>query len=73
MGSLFRILMKSPIVRPLVRPLMRFFVGLIAIPLFRFFLKKIIRLQDLDAELEKDLEQWFQGSLILLVATANME
>ena len=73
MGSLFRILMKSPIVRPLVRPLMRFFVGLIAIPLFRFFLKKVIRLQELDAELEKDLEQWFQGSLILLAATANME
>lgn len=52
---------------------MRFLVGLVAIRLFRVFLKKVVRLQDMDAELEKDLEQWFQGSLILLVATANME
>jgi hypothetical protein len=30
-------------------------------------------LQELDQELEKDLEQWFRGSLLLLAATANME
>jgi len=69
MGSLFRILMG----RPLLRPIVRICVGLIAIPLFRFFLRRIVRLQDLDNELEKDLEQWFRGSLLLLVATANME
>jgi len=45
----------------------------IAIPLFRLFMRKVIRLQQLDAELEKDMEQWFRGSLVLLVATANME
>jgi hypothetical protein len=37
------------------------------------FLRRIVRLQDLDDELEKDLEQWFRGSLLLLVATHNME
>lgn len=48
-------------------------IGLIAIPFFRFFLQKVVRLQDMDKELEKDLEQWFRGSLLLLVATRNME
>lgn len=69
MGSLFQILMGRPILRPLTRVI----VGLIAIPLFRLFLRRIVRLQDLDDELEKDLEMWFRGSLLLLVATANME
>ena len=44
-----------------------------AIPLFRLLLRRVVRLQELDQELEKDLEQWFRGSLLLLVATANME
>ncbi|MFO1095708.1 MAG: DNA topoisomerase I [Planctomycetaceae bacterium] len=30
-------------------------------------------LQQLDNELEKDIEQWFRGSLLLLVATKNFE
>ncbi|MDB4786958.1 MAG: DNA topoisomerase I [Planctomycetaceae bacterium] len=64
MGSFFRILAK---------PVTRFLVGVIAIPLFRLFMRKVIRLQQLDAELEKDMEQWFRGSLVLLVATRNME
>ena len=64
MGSFFRILAK---------PITRFIVGVIAIPLFRLFMRRVIRLQQLDAELEKDMEQWFRGSLVLLVATANME
>jgi len=56
-----------------LRPLLRILVGVVAVPVFRFFLRKVVRLQELDRELEKDLEQWFQGSLVLLVATANME
>ena len=65
--------MGLPLLRPILRPLARFIVGMIAIPLFRLFLKKVIRLQEMDAELEKDLEQWFRASLVLLVATRNME
>jgi len=72
-GSVFRALMGLPLLRPILRPLARFVVGMIAIPLFRLFLKKVVRLQEMDAELEKDLEQWFRASLVLLVATENME
>lgn len=72
MWNAFRMLIR-PVIKPIVRPIVRFLVGLIAIPLFRLFLKKVVRLQELDAELEKDLEQWFRASLVLLVATRNME
>ncbi|MDA0833047.1 MAG: DNA topoisomerase I [Planctomycetota bacterium] len=60
-------------IRPVLRPLTRLIVGFIAIPLFRFFMKRVLRVNVIDAELEKDLEQWVRGSLILLVATRNME
>lgn len=61
------------LLKPILKPLIRLIVGLIAIPLFRIFMRKVVRLQTLDAELEKDLEEWFRGSLLLLIATANME
>lgn len=73
MGWLVRILLPMPLMRPLLKPITRFLVGALAIPMFRIFLRRVVRLQDLDQELEKDLEQWFRGSLLLLVATANME
>ena len=57
----------------LLRPLIRLIVGLIAIPLFRLFLKKFVPTKKLDAELTKDIEQWVRGSLLLLVATDNFE
>jgi len=57
----------------LLRPLVRLLVGLIAIPLFRVFLRRVVHLQRLDTELTKDLEQWIRGSLLLLLATANVE
>ncbi len=69
MGSLLRLFLHLPF----VKPLMRFLLGVIAIPLFRLFLRHVIRLREMSPELEKDLEQWFKGSLILLVATRNME
>ena len=69
MGSVLRLLMHLPF----MKPLMRFLLGMIAVPIFRMFLRHVIRLRDMDAELEKDLEQWFKGSLILLAATSNME
>lgn len=73
MGSIFRAILRLPLLEPILRPITRFLIGTIAIPLFRLFLKRVVRLQELDAELEKDLEQWFRGSLVLLVASANME
>jgi len=72
-GGFFRILFANPYFRNLLKPLTRFFIGLIAIPIFHLILKKVVRVQEIDAELEKDLEQWFRGSLLLLAATANME
>jgi hypothetical protein len=57
----------------LLRPLIRLIVGFIAIPLFRMFLRRVVPLKRLDAELSKDLEQWVRGSLLLLVVTDNFE
>ncbi len=57
----------------LLRPVVRLLVGFIAIPLFRLFLRRVIHLQRLDTELTKDLEQWVRGSLLLLLATKNVE
>jgi hypothetical protein len=65
--------MDLPLFRSILRPISRVLVGLIAIPIFRFLMRKVFRLQDLDEELEKDLEEWFRGALLLLAATANME
>ena len=65
--------MNLPLFRSVLRPITRVVVGLIAIPVFRFILRRIFRLQDLDEELEKDLEEWFRGALLLLAASANME
>jgi hypothetical protein len=73
MANLIRFLLPMSVLRPVLRPLIRFVVGMLAIPLFRLFLRRVVRLQELDRELEKDLEEWFRGSLLLLVATANME
>ena len=57
----------------LLRPLIRLIVGLVAIPLFRVFLRRVVHIERLNAELTKDLEQWVRGSLLLLFATANIE
>ncbi|MEZ6128215.1 MAG: DNA topoisomerase I [Planctomycetaceae bacterium] len=70
---MFRVLMNLPLFKSILRPITRILVGIIAIPIFRFIMRRVFRLQDLDDELEKDLEQWFRGALLLLAATANME
>ena len=57
----------------ILRPLIRFLVGFIAIPLFRLFVRKLWKEDDLSRELIKDLEQWFRGALLLLLATRNFE
>lgn len=73
MGWLVRILLPMHVLRPVIKPVARLLIGVLAVPLFRLFLRRVVRLQELDRELEKDLEQWFRGSLLLLAATANME
>ena len=72
MGSLLRLLTLQ-VVSPVLRPLIRLLVGFIAVPVFRLFVHRIVKVERLSAELTKDLEQWVRGSLILLVATANIE
>ena len=63
----------DPVIRPVLRPLTRAFAGVVAIPVFRFILKHVFRVSELDEETEKDLSEWFRGALVLLFATANVE
>lgn len=63
----------EPVIRPVLQPITRLLAGLIAIPLFRIFRRKVVRVQELDEELEKDIDQWFRGSILLLMAAQNME
>ena len=71
--QLLQFLLPGRLLQPIIRPLTRFFLGFIAVPIFRLLMRKVVRVQEINAELEKDLEQWFRGSLLLLVATRNME
>lgn len=66
-------LVNQLIFKPVVSPLVRIICGLIAIPLFRFLLHRVLRVRTEDAELEKDLEYWFRGAVLLLAATKNLE
>lgn len=59
--------------KPVLRPILRLLGGLVAIPIFRLLLKKVFKVQANDVELERDLEQWFRGAVIMLAATANLE
>ncbi len=59
--------------RPVVRPVTRLVVALLAAPAYRVLRRRIPWLGPLDAEFEKDIEQWVRGSLLLLVATKNFE
>lgn len=73
MNQLLQLLLPARLLQPLLKPLVRLFLGLIAIPIFRLFVRRVVKVRDLDEELEKDLEQWFRGALLLLIATKNME
>jgi hypothetical protein len=63
----------SQLLTPVIRPTARFIVGLIAIPLLRAVRSRIQRDRAWDEELEKDLEQWIRASLVLFLATKNIE
>lgn len=71
--ELLHFLLPTRLLAPLFKPIIRLFLGFVAIPIFRLFVRRVVRVQDLDEELEKDLEQWFRGALLLLIATQNME
>ncbi len=71
--GLLKLLFPSTLLQPLLKPVARLMIGLIAIPFFRICMRRVVRVQDLDQELERDLELWFRGAILLLVATANME
>ena len=58
---------------PIVRPCTRMLVGLLAIPTYRRVRRSLVASQERDLELEKDLEQWSRGAILLLVATRNFE
>ena len=58
---------------PFVRPCTRMLVGLLAIPTYRRVRRSLVASQEHDLELEKDLEQWSRGAILLLVATRNFE
>jgi hypothetical protein len=58
---------------PIVRPCTRLFVGLLAVPAFRRVRRSFTSSTERDVELEKDLEQWTRGAILLLVATRNFE
>lgn len=58
---------------PILKPASRLVVGLIAIPVFRLLRRRVARLHELDDEFEKDIDEWFRGSLLLVLSTANFE
>jgi hypothetical protein len=61
------------ILSPIFKPLARLIVSLLAIPVFRFFVRRVMRTEVISQELQKDLEQWFRGAVLLLIASPNME
>ena len=73
MGHLVQWLFNLPGVRQITKPVTRLLLRLIAIPIFKFLLKYLLRIEVISAELEKDLSQWFRASVLLLFATNNME
>lgn len=73
MGNLVHWLFNLPGIRLITKPVTRMLLKLIAIPIFRFLLKYLLRVDVISQELEKDLSQWFRASVLLLFATHNME
>ena len=70
---LFQLIVRLRIFSPVLRPLARLVISLVAIPAFRFVLRYAVEGDKLGRELQKDLEQWFRGAVLLLIATPNME
>ena len=73
MGYLVQWIFNLPLIRVVTKPVMRLVIKLIAIPFFRVVLKYLMRVEVISEELEKDLAQWFRASVLLMIATHNME
>jgi len=73
MNELLQFLLPAKILAPVLKPLVRLILGVVAVPVFRLFVRKVARVQLLNMELERDIELWIRGSLMLLIASANME
>lgn len=63
----------KPVLSPVLRPLVRFLAGFLIIPILRAVRSRVTPGRRWDAEIEKDVEQWVRGSLVLLLATKNVE
>jgi hypothetical protein len=72
-AELLQLLLPTKLLALLLKPLVRVILGVIAVPLFQLFLHRVVKKKDLNAELERDISLWLRGSLMLLIATANME
>ncbi len=71
--NLTQLLLPTWLVKPVLKPIVRVILGLLVIPVFRLFLHRVVRVKDLDEELEKDISDWLRGAILLLIATSNME
>lgn len=63
----------SLLFKPVLRPIFRILTGLIAIPAFRFVMRHCFPNKTFSREMQRDVELWFRGAVLLLAATANLE
>ena len=43
------------LLQPLLKPVIRLLLGVVAIPFFRLFVRRVVKVQEINQELEKDL------------------
>jgi hypothetical protein len=72
-GGVLKQTIFDQILSPIVRPATRYTVRFLAVPILRAMRRRMPGVSALDRELEKDIEEWFRGSLLLLAATKNFE
>jgi hypothetical protein len=70
---IFTGIFRTLVFKPVLRPIFRLLTGLLAIPAFRFVMRHCFGRKTLSQEMQRDLELWFRGAVILLAATANLE
>lgn len=63
----------KPVLAPVLRPTVRLLAGFLVIPAMRAIRHRVSPGKKWDDEIEKDVEQWVRGSLVLFLATKNVE